>query len=141
MVMMGNLHGLRRSHHAGETPKATYPPSSSAPSGPQMTLDPYCHVDCSLRSLAGKAEGSGQAAVGGLNGPVCHNVIWIVFVVSGTINLSSFVNMSSHKTVDGRGQRVKITGVKAKQCENVSKGCRTRRRRYSNQTKIKQHLD
>ncbi|CAF2126828.1 unnamed protein product [Brassica rapa] len=22
-----------------------------------MTLDPYCHVDCSLRSLAGKAEG------------------------------------------------------------------------------------
>ncbi|KAL0675891.1 hypothetical protein Bca4012_003872 [Brassica carinata] len=67
---MGNLHGLRRSHHAGETPKATYPPSSSAPSGPQMTLDPYCHVDCSLRSLAGKAEGSGQAAVGGLNGPM-----------------------------------------------------------------------
>ncbi|CAN7010310.1 unnamed protein product [Brassica rapa subsp. trilocularis] len=75
---MGNLHGLRRSHHAGETPKATYPPSSSAPSGPQMTLDPYCHVDCSLRSLAGKAEGFGLAAVGGLNGPKNKSSnIWI----------------------------------------------------------------
>ncbi|KAL0699272.1 hypothetical protein Bca4012_055394 [Brassica carinata] len=105
-----------------------------------MTVEPYCHVDSSLRSLAGKAEGFGRAAVGGLNGPVCHVIsladdgpgslreackrpepLWIVFDISGTINLSSFVNLSSHKTVDGRGQRVKITGkgLRLKQCENV----------------------
>ncbi|CAH2054363.1 unnamed protein product [Thlaspi arvense] len=131
---MGNLHGFHRSHHAGETPNAPFPPSpappsSSSPSGPHMTVEPYCHVDSSLRSLAGKAEGFGRAAVGGLNGPICHvtsladegpgtlreackgpEPLWIVFDVSGTINLSSFVNVASHKTVDGRGQRVKITG-------------------------------
>lgn len=44
-----------------------------------------------------------------------------MFDVSGTIHLSSFVNVSSHKTVDGRGQRVKITGkgLRLKQSENV----------------------
>uniref|UniRef100_A0A1J3K368 Pectate lyase n=1 Tax=Noccaea caerulescens TaxID=107243 RepID=A0A1J3K368_NOCCA len=139
---MGNLHGLHRSHHAGEQSLAppAPPPSSSSPAGPHMALEPYCHVDSSLRSLAGKAEGFGRAAVGGLNGPICHvtsladegpgslreackrpEPLWIVFDVSGTISLSSFVHVSSNKTVDGRGQRVKITGkgLRLKQCENV----------------------
>ncbi|KAL1193879.1 putative pectate lyase 21 [Cardamine amara subsp. amara] len=150
---MGNLHGLHRSHH-GETPNATFPPykaygeespalappSSSSPSGHHMTMVPYCHVDSSLRSLAGKAEGFGRAAVGGLNGPICRvtslndegpgslreackrpEPLWIVFDVSGTIHLASFVSVSSHKTVDGRGHRVKITGkgLRLKECENV----------------------
>ncbi|CAN8259945.1 unnamed protein product [Cochlearia groenlandica] len=105
-----------------------------------MTMEPYCNLDISLRSLAGKAEGFGRAAIGGLNGPICHvtsladegpgslreacktpEPLWIVFNVSGTIDLSSFVSVSSHKTVDGRGQKVKITGkgLRLKQCENV----------------------
>lgn len=76
---MGNLHGLHRSHHSGsnfpaETPNAPAPAlsSSSSPTGHHMTVGPYCHVDSSLRSLAGKAEGFGRAAVGGLNGPICR---------------------------------------------------------------------
>ncbi|KAK6140344.1 hypothetical protein DH2020_025908 [Rehmannia glutinosa] len=31
---------------------------------------PYCHVDSSLRALAGQAEGFGRLAIGGLNGAV-----------------------------------------------------------------------
>ncbi|XP_013583802.1 PREDICTED: putative pectate lyase 21 [Brassica oleracea var. oleracea] len=139
---MGNLHGLHRSHHHNAPFPVPSPAhtSSSSTSVPHMTVEPYCHVDSSLRSLAGKAEGFGRAAVGGLNGPVCHvtsladegpgslreackrpEPLWIVFDVSGTIHLSSFVNVSSHKTVDGRGKRVKITGkgLRLKQSENV----------------------
>ncbi|ANM64950.1 Pectin lyase-like superfamily protein [Arabidopsis thaliana] len=152
---MGNLHGIHRSHHGGsnfpgEAPNSPFPPpytaapapapAPSSPSDHHMTVGPYCHVDSSLRSLAGKAEGFGRAAVGGLNGPICHvtsladegpgslreackrpEPLWIVFDVSGTINLSSFVNVSSHTTVDGRGQKVKITGkgLRLKECENV----------------------
>ncbi|KAL8217024.1 hypothetical protein R6Q57_023861 [Mikania cordata] len=33
---------------------------------------PYSHVDCSLRALAGQAEGFGRLAVGGLNGAIYH---------------------------------------------------------------------
>lgn len=71
---MGNLHGLHRSHHHNAPFPVPSPAhtSSSSTSVPHMTVEPYCHVDSSLRSLAGKAEGFGRAAVGGLNGPVCH---------------------------------------------------------------------
>lgn len=76
---MGNLHGLHRSHHGGsnfpgESPNSPFPPpyTSAPPFDHHMTVGPYCHVDSSLRSLAGKAEGFGRAAVGGLNGPICH---------------------------------------------------------------------
>lgn len=84
---MGNLHGIHRSHHGGsnfpgEAPNSPFPPpytaapapapAPSSPSDHHMTVGPYCHVDSSLRSLAGKAEGFGRAAVGGLNGPICH---------------------------------------------------------------------
>lgn len=47
--------------------------------------------------------------------------LWIIFDVSGTIELSSYINVSSYKTVDGRGQRVKLTGkgLRLKECEHV----------------------
>lgn len=47
--------------------------------------------------------------------------LWIIFEVSGTIELSSYLNVSSYKTVDGRGQRVKFTGkgLRLKDCEHV----------------------
>ncbi|XP_075517330.1 putative pectate lyase 21 isoform X2 [Primulina tabacum] len=101
---------------------------------------PYGHVDSSLRAIAGQAEGFGRFAVGGLHGAV-HRVItladdgpgslrdacrkkeplWIIFEVSGTIELSSYLNVSSYKTIDGRGQRIKLTGkgLRLKECEHV----------------------
>ncbi|KAM1069305.1 hypothetical protein ACFX13_001266 [Malus domestica] len=106
-----------------------------------MASLPYADVDFSLRSMAGRAEGFGQFAIGGLNGPVysvtsleddcpdslrkgCRKQepLWIVFEVSGTIHLSSCLNVSSYKTIDGRGQRIKLTGGKGlrlKECEHI----------------------
>ncbi|KAK6146956.1 hypothetical protein DH2020_017868 [Rehmannia glutinosa] len=101
---------------------------------------PYCHVDSSLRALAGQAEGFGRLAIGGLNGAVycvttladdgpgslrygCRKKepLWIIFEVSGTIELSSYLSVSSYKTIDGRGQRIKLTGkgLRLKECEHV----------------------
>ncbi|PWA40623.1 hypothetical protein CTI12_AA561160 [Artemisia annua] len=101
---------------------------------------PYSNVDSSLRALAGQAEGFGRHAVGGLHGELFHvtsllddgpgslraacrkkEPLWIVFEVSGTIKLSSYLNVSSYKTIDGRGQRVKLTGkgLRLKECEHV----------------------
>ncbi|KAK9111939.1 hypothetical protein Scep_019458 [Stephania cephalantha] len=101
---------------------------------------PYSHVDLTLRALAAQAEGFGRAAIGGLHGPIyhvttleddgpgslrvgCHEKepLWIVFDVSGTIHLSSFVNVSSYKTIDGRGRRIKLTnkGLRLKECEHI----------------------
>ena len=47
--------------------------------------------------------------------------LWIVFEVSGTIHLSSYLSVSSYKTIDGRGQRIKLTGkgLRLKECEHV----------------------
>jgi pectate lyase len=47
--------------------------------------------------------------------------LWIVFEVSGTIQLSSYLSVSSYKTIDGRGQRIKLTGkgFRLKECEHV----------------------
>eukprot|EP00246_Nothoceros_aenigmaticus_P015136 TRINITY_DN614_c0_g1_i1.p1 TRINITY_DN614_c0_g1~~TRINITY_DN614_c0_g1_i1.p1 ORF type:complete len:291 (-),score=3.04 TRINITY_DN614_c0_g1_i1:871-1713(-) len=94
----------------------------------------------SLRHLAATAEGFGATAKGGLDGPVfcvtsladdgngtlreaCRRrePLWIVFQVSGTIVLSSYLRVSSFKTIDGRGQRVKITGkgLQLKECDHV----------------------
>lgn len=101
---------------------------------------PYQHVDSCLRALAGQAEGFGRQAIGGRDGPlhVVRNLhddgpgslraacrekcpLWIIFEVSGTIHLNSYLSVSSHKTIDGRGQRIKITGkgLRLKECENV----------------------
>ncbi|KAK6152436.1 hypothetical protein DH2020_015071 [Rehmannia glutinosa] len=101
---------------------------------------PYGHVDSTLRALAGQAEGFGRFAVGGLHGAVyrvtsladdgpgslrdgCRKKepLWIIFEVSGTIELSSYLSVSSYKTIDGRGQRIKLTGkgLRLKECEHV----------------------
>lgn len=47
--------------------------------------------------------------------------LWIVFEVSGVITLSSTLSVSSYKTIDGRGQKIKFTGkgLRLKECEHV----------------------
>ncbi|XP_044974078.1 pectate lyase 4-like [Hordeum vulgare subsp. vulgare] len=47
--------------------------------------------------------------------------LWIVFDVSGTIRLASGLRVSSHKTVDGRGRRVTLSGkgLLLRECEHV----------------------
>ncbi|PIM98040.1 Pectate lyase [Handroanthus impetiginosus] len=117
-------------------------PTTSAPienSNTGLRL-PYGHVDFNLRALAGQAEGFGRFAVGGLHGAVycvtsladdgpgtlrdgCRRKepLWIIFEVSGTIELSSYLSVSSYKNIDGRGQRIKLTGkgLRLKECEHV----------------------
>ncbi|XP_078443862.1 putative pectate lyase 21 [Wolffia australiana] len=104
------------------------------------SLAPYSDADATLRALAGRAEGFGRLAVGGLDGSVYHvttladdgdgslrvgcsyvESLWIIFHVSGTLRLSSPLIVSSYKTIDGRGQRVKITGhgLQLMKCEHV----------------------
>ncbi|XP_052174361.1 probable pectate lyase 4 [Diospyros lotus] len=115
------------------------PHSSASSSNSAMAL-PYAHVDSSLRALAGQAEGFGRCAVGGLHGPLFHvttladdgpgslreacrrkEPLWIVFEVSGIIDLKSYLNVSSYKTIDGRGQKIKLTGkgLRLKECEHI----------------------
>lgn len=105
-----------------------------------MSSLPYAHVDRSLRALAGQAEGFGRFAIGGLHGPLyfvttladdgpgslrygcrAKEPLWIVFEVSGTIHLSSTLSVSSYKTIDGRGHRIKLTGkgLRLSACEHV----------------------
>ncbi|KAJ6727129.1 PECTATE LYASE [Salix purpurea] len=105
-----------------------------------MATLPYADVDSSLRAMAGQAEGFGRFSIGGLHGPLypvtnltddgpgslregCRRrePLWIVFEVSGTINLASQLSVSSYKTIDGRGQRIKVAGkgLRLKECEHV----------------------
>ncbi|GFY82223.1 pectin lyase-like superfamily protein [Actinidia rufa] len=156
-----------------------------------MAALPYADADSSLRALAGRAEGFGRFAVGGLHGPlycvttladallpphyhlflillepdllagldtvlefkycgdrisgvlnfeweiliiqemmgldhfvmvvVKRNHFGLFFEVSGTIHLSSYLNVSSYKTIDGRGRQIKLTGkgLRLKDCEHV----------------------
>ncbi|OMP07749.1 Pectate lyase/Amb allergen [Corchorus olitorius] len=119
-------------------PQPQFPSSATQPHMAHSL--PYACVDASLRALAGQAEGFGRSAIGGLHGPLYHvttladdgpgslrdgcrkkEPLWIVFEVSGTIHLSSFLNVSSYKTIDGRGQRIKLTGkgLRLKECEHV----------------------
>ncbi|GJM92632.1 hypothetical protein PR202_ga09118 [Eleusine coracana subsp. coracana] len=115
------------------------PPSSEPTMEDAKSLLPYGAVDSTLRALAGQAEGFGRHAIGGLRGDVYHMTgparsardaavpkpLWIVFDVSGTIHLSSGVRVSSYKTIDGRGQRVKLSGkgLQLRECEHVIVCC------------------
>ncbi|RRT50385.1 hypothetical protein BHE74_00024633 [Ensete ventricosum] len=47
--------------------------------------------------------------------------LWIIFEISGTIHLSSYLRVSSYKTIDGRGQRIKLIGkgLQLKECEHI----------------------
>ncbi|KAJ6924146.1 pectate lyase 4 [Populus alba x Populus x berolinensis] len=115
-------------------------PNSSIHASYMATSLPYSHVDSALRALAAQAEGFGRCAIGGLHGPIYYvttllddgpgslrdgcrkkEPLWIVFEVSGTIQLGSYLNVSSYKTIDGRGQRIKLTGkgLRLKECEHV----------------------
>ncbi|KAJ0088384.1 hypothetical protein Patl1_31955 [Pistacia atlantica] len=112
---------------------------SQNPTSTSMSL-PYAQVDSCVRALAGQAEGFGRFAVGGLHGALYHvtsllddgpgslregcrrkEPLWIVFEVSGTIQLYSYLSVSSYKTIDGRGQRIKLTGkgLRLSECEHV----------------------
>eukprot|EP00897_Mesotaenium_endlicherianum_P005204 jgi/Mesen1/4711/ME000241S03753 len=91
---------------------------------------PYAGLDVSLRGLAGAGEGFGRAAIGGRDGQLytvttladsgpgslreaCKHKdpLWIVFGVSGTIQLEREpIKVSSYKTIDGRGQDVRLAG-------------------------------
>nr|CAD1828750.1 unnamed protein product [Ananas comosus var. bracteatus] len=132
---------------APATASAAHPPSATTGGGggggrapAAMATLPYAGADATLRALAGQAEGFGRNAIGGLHGAVYHvtsladdgcgslregcrkkEPLWIVFEVSGTINLSSYLRVSSYKTIDGRGQRIKLTGkgLQLKECEHV----------------------
>ncbi|BBN04073.1 pectate lyase [Marchantia polymorpha subsp. ruderalis] len=105
-----------------------------------MGVEPYGNVDRCMRALAGGAEGFGHSAIGGLNGEIYHvtsladqgpgtlrdackrkEPLWIVFEVSGNICLESYLRVTSYKTIDGRGQRVKLMGkgLQLKECEHV----------------------
>ncbi|XP_022767470.1 probable pectate lyase 4 isoform X2 [Durio zibethinus] len=147
----GHRKNRNNHNHSGSypTPIPPYyrygpPPQPQVPSSttqPHMALSlPYTNVDSGLRALAGQAEGFGRFAIGGLHGPLYHvttladdgpgslrdgcrrkEPLWIVFEVSGTINLSSYLNVSSYKTIDGRGQRIKLMGkgLRLKECEHI----------------------
>uniref|UniRef100_A0A0E0JQQ9 Pectate lyase n=1 Tax=Oryza punctata TaxID=4537 RepID=A0A0E0JQQ9_ORYPU len=119
----------------------------------EVAFMPYATADSSLRAMAGQAEGFGRHAIGGLHGDVYHvttleddgdgslregcrrrEPLWIVFDVSGTIHLSTGLRVSSYKTIDGRGQRVVLSGkgLQLRECEHVIvcnlevEGCRGR---------------
>jgi pectate lyase len=114
--------------------------SQSSVSSSACSEGPYAGVDAHLRALAGAAEGFGSASIGGLHGKVYHvtsladeghgtlrdgckktEPLWIVFDVSGTISIAKNIRVQSHKTIDGRGQRIRITnkGLQLKECEHV----------------------
>ncbi|PON72820.1 Pectate lyase [Parasponia andersonii] len=146
-----HAHGHRKHRNAannpGHSPFIYGNPSHQVPTSTSTsTMEtlpfpvPYSHVDSSLRALAAQAEGFGRFAIGGLHGPLYHvttladdgpgslregcrkkEPLWIVFQVSGTIHLSSYLSVSSFKTIDGRGQRIKLTGkgLRLKECEHV----------------------
>lgn len=44
-----------------------------------------------------------------------------MFDVSGTIHIAKSIRVQSYKTIDGRGQKIKITnhGLQLKECEHV----------------------
>ncbi|KAL2509379.1 Pectin lyase-like superfamily protein [Forsythia ovata] len=148
---MGNHHGrYSATGHRKQKLHPPYKYDESAPNIPTQSSAsanlnmglclPYAHVDSTLRALACQAEGFGRHAIGGLHGPLYHvttlsddgpgslrygcrkkEPLWIVFEVSGTIELSSYLNVSSYKTIDGRGQRIKLTGkgLRLKESEHV----------------------
>ncbi|CAO2839871.1 unnamed protein product [Amaranthus hypochondriacus] len=120
-------------------PPPHFYPQPQSSSSMAITL-PYSHVDSCLRALAGQAQGFGRHAIGGLHGPLFHitsladdgpgslreacrkkEPLWIVFEVSGTIHLNSYLSVSSYKTIDGRGKKIKFTGkgLRLKECEHV----------------------
>lgn len=90
-------------------------------------------------NLVNNVVGFGKNTTGGKGGTLCKvsnlndsgtgslrscatasGAQWIVFSVSGTINLSSAINLGSNKTIDGRGQNIVISGAAGLFLNNVS---------------------
>ncbi|XP_073394493.1 probable pectate lyase 4 isoform X1 [Physcomitrium patens] len=135
------LCGLGRRRPSNPFPAPPSKPQDQNASGAAtMEVGPYTKVDTHLRGLAHAAEGFGHSAKGGLDGEIYHvtsladdgpgtlrngcrseQPLWIVFDVSGTITLSSYCRVRSWKTIDGRGQCIRITGkgLQLKDCEHV----------------------
>ncbi|XP_022143904.1 probable pectate lyase 4 [Momordica charantia] len=148
---MGNAHGHRKHCNHGvitspptnaHSPFHKYPQSArdsqTSSSTPNMESLPYAHVEKSLYIVRNTSIGSAFQFIGeSLNlyfvfivddGPGslrfgCRKKepLWIIFEVSGTIHLSTYLSVSSYKTIDGRGQRIKLTGkgLRLKECEHV----------------------
>jgi pectate lyase len=86
-------------------------------------------VPADLVASLGAAIGFGRGATGGMDGCVAHvtsladsgagtlrdvaerpEPSWIVFDVSGVIQLASTIRVASNKTLDGRGQSITVSG-------------------------------
>ncbi|KAK9920751.1 hypothetical protein M0R45_029297 [Rubus argutus] len=137
---MSNSHCHRKHGNGANSPVTANSPFKYGPSDqqaqtpssakPSMVTLPYSHVDSSLRALAAQAEGFGRLAIGGLHGPLYHvttladdgpgslrdgcrrkDPLWIVFEIRALSISHSTLNVSSHKTIDGRGSEdLKLTG-------------------------------
>ncbi|MEM7028056.1 MAG: cadherin domain-containing protein [Chloroflexota bacterium] len=78
-------------------------------------------------ALLNDVVGFGREVIGGRDGEIYHvtnlndsgagslragaessEILWIVFDVSGTINLASRIDVESNKTIDGRGQNITL---------------------------------
>ncbi|KAL2923143.1 putative pectate lyase 4, partial [Bienertia sinuspersici] len=96
--------------HRGPQPQ---PETSS--SSMVITLH-YSHANSYLSALARQAQGFGRCAIGGLHGPT-----FCVTTLSGTIELRSYLTVSSYKTINGHRKTIKFTGkgLRLKECEHV----------------------
>lgn len=116
------------------TPTAAATPApdvqfAGAPSAPSSTSNEGCPTIPQDRlALLNERVGFGRNAEGGAQG--CQYVVtnlkdsgagslregatqgdrWVVFAVSGTINLSSPIDVASNTTIDGRGESILIRG-------------------------------
>lgn len=114
----------------GSTPatEMTSDPASAPPSPPPTALPTDAEVAVLAEDL-GRAEGFGAAATGGAGGEVYWvttladngpgslrsgaedtRPLWIRFAVSGEIVMGPPLRVASHKTIDGRGADVTLSG-------------------------------
>lgn len=114
-----------RSESDGASLDATFPEAGS--DGPPTFCTSGEAVPAAAREFLAQAVGFGRLASGGSNGCVYHvttlaeagsgslregaeraEPLWIVFDVSGDIELTSAIVMGSNKTVDGRGAAITV---------------------------------
>ena len=112
-----------------DTPSEESTNSSYIPSAPEESV--YNPLSANERErLLDHVTGFGRSTTGGLGGNFCHvtsledsgsgtlrscaqndSPVWVVFDVSGTINLSSAIRVGSNTTIDGRGANITVTGA------------------------------
>ncbi|XP_058109852.1 probable pectate lyase 4 isoform X1 [Magnolia sinica] len=116
-ALAGQAEGFGRSAIGG-LHGSIYHVTSLAESGLKaQTLGCHQRPDAHVHAFHVLDDGNGSLRAG------CRiqEPLWIVFEVSGTIHLNSYLNVSSYKTIDGRGQRIKLmgNGLRLKECEHV----------------------